>query len=245
MHALYLQSLTETKLWLRRRETVFFSLLLPIMFLLFFGALYGSQAERGGIKYINYIVPGYSIFAIMAIALGTMTVNIATERQFGILKRLGGTPLPRLYLLSAKVIAGSLLAAAVIAVLIAFGIIFYGADIHGNPGAAIIVLLVTTLSFAALGIALGGIIRPNSAVAAGNLVYLAFSFLGGVFVPLSQFPSGLLSVARFLPSEHAVKAIQAVWTRGQGLDQVGGDLLVIAIWGLAAILVGMRRFRWE
>lgn len=245
MRTLYRQSLTETKLWLRRRETVFFSLLLPIMFLLFFGALYGNQTERGGMKYIDYIVPGYSIFAIMAIALGTMTVNLATERQFGILKRLGGTPLPRLSLLAAKVIAGSLLAAAVIVVLIVFGIIFYGAHIRGNPGAAIIVLLVTTLSFASLGIALGGVIRPNSAVAAGNLVYLAFSFLGGVFVPLSQFPGGLLSVAKFLPSEHAVKAIQEVWTQGQGLDRVGGDLLVVAIWCVAAILVGMRQFRWQ
>lgn len=245
MHALYLQSLTETKLWLRRRETVFFSLMLPIMFLLFFGALYGNQSQSSGIKYINYIVPGYSIFAIMAIALGTMTVNLATERQFGVLKRLGGTPLPRVYLLTAKVIAGSLLAAAVIVVLVVFGVIFYGANVRGNPIAALVVLAVTTLSFASLGIALGGAVKPNSAVAVGNLVYLAFSFLGGVFIPLSQFPSGLLSVARFLPSEHAVKAIQAVWTNGQGLDHVGGDLFVVALWGVAAILIGMRRFQWQ
>lgn len=110
-----------------------------------------GKADRG-IKYINYIVPGYSIFAIMAIALGTMTGNLDAEQQFGVLKRLGGTPLPRVYLLTAQVIAGSLLAAAVIIVLIVFGVIFYGAHVRGNPLAALVVLAVATLSFASLGI---------------------------------------------------------------------------------------------
>ncbi|HZU14404.1 MAG TPA: ABC transporter permease [Chloroflexota bacterium] len=245
MRVLYLQSLTETRLWLRRRETVFFSLLLPIMFLLFFGALYGHSVERSGIKYINYIVPGYAIFAVMAISLGTMTSNLAAEREYGILKRLGGTPLPRTALLAAKVIAGALLAAAVIVVLIVAGVLFYGAHIRGNPVSAVVILVISVLSFAAIGIALGGMIKPDSAVAAGNLVYLALSFLGGVFIPLSQFPSGLLNVAKVLPSEHAVKAIQAVWTQGEGLHSVAGDLWVVAAWGAAAVIIGARWFRWQ
>lgn len=245
MFAVYLQSLTETKLWLRRRETVFFSLLLPIMFLLFFGALYGQETERGGIKYINYIVPGYAIFAVMALSLGTLAVNLANERQFHILKRIGGTPFPRSYLLAAKVIAGTLLAAAVIAVLILAGTLIYGAHVQGNPLAAVLVLLVSVLSFAAMGIALGGMVKPDAAVAVGNLVYLTLSFLGGVFIPLTQFPSGLLDVARMLPSEHAVKAIQDIWTEGHGLNTVGGDLLVVAAWGVAAAIIGARRFSWQ
>jgi ABC-2 type transport system permease protein len=245
MRALYLQSLIETRLWLRRRETVFFALLLPILFLLFFGALYGHQVEVTGIKYIDYIVPGYAIFAIMALALATLTGNLAAERQYGILKRLGGTPLPRVYVLAAKVVAGGLLAAAVILVLIVAGILFYGAHVRGNPLAAALILAISILSFASMGMALGGIVKPDSAVAAGNLVYLALSFLGGVFIPLNQFPSGLLSVARVLPSEHAVHAIQAIWTEGHGLSSVGGDLLVVAAWGAAAVVVGARSFRWQ
>lgn len=245
MRSLLLQARTEVKLWLRRRETVFFSLLLPIMFLLFFGALYGSQTQSTGIKYINYIVPGYAVFAIMAVALGTMTVNLANERQFGILKRLGGTPLPKPYLLAAKVAAGSVLAAAVIVVLILFGVLVYGAHVRGNVLAAVLVLAVGILSFASMGIALGGVVKPDSAVAVGNLVYLAFSFLGGVFIPLDQFPSQLRNVANVLPSTNMVDAIQTIWTKGEALSQTGHDLPVLAAWGIAALLFASRRFAWQ
>ncbi|MGI8967773.1 MAG: ABC transporter permease [Chloroflexota bacterium] len=172
MHALYLQSLNETRLLLRRRETVFFSLLLPVMFLVFFGALYGSHSNNG-IKYISYLVPGYAVFATMAVALGTVTVNLAGERQYGILKRLGGTPLPRITLMVAKVVAGAVLIAAVVVVLILVGTLVYGAQIKGNPLAALAILVVGVLSFACMGIVLGGIVKPDSSIAVANLFYLA------------------------------------------------------------------------
>ncbi len=245
MKGFLMQTTVETKLWLRRRETVFFSLLLPIMFLLFFGALYGKETEASGIKYINYIVPAYAVFAVMSVALGTLSSNLAMERKFRILKRLGGTPLRRSSLLGAKIVAGAALTAAVIVVLVLFGTLFYGAHVRGNPLWAIVVLAIGILCFAAMGLALGGIVKPDSAVAVGSLVYLAFSFLGGVFIPLSQFPHGLLTVAKVLPSEHLVAALQAIWTRGEGVNHVGSDLLVVVAWGVAAVLIGSRSFKWE
>ena len=243
MKGLLHQTYIEVRLQLRRREVLVFTLLLPVLFLIFFGALYGSQKQHG-VSYIDYIVPGYAVFAVMAVALGTLSSNIAFEREFKILKRLGGTPLPRLYLLLAKIIAGALLAGAVIAVLLLFGTFAFHAHLHGNILGSLAVLAVGVLSFAAIGIAIGGTVKPDSAVAVGNLIYLALSFLGGVFIQLDQFPSGLLTVARFLPSEHMVHAMQSMWTFGEGLNQVGGDLLVTAAWGAAAVIFGARRFRW-
>src|SRR5579862_3328917 len=121
MRLLLLQSWMEVRLMLRRPYVIGFSLLLPIVFLLFFGALYGTQSVAGtDITYINYIVPGYAVYAVMTVALSTLVVNLANERQARILKRLGGTPLPRATLVGAKVIAGAFLAAAVIIVLVLF-----------------------------------------------------------------------------------------------------------------------------
>lgn len=247
MRILGLQSWIEIKLWLRRRETIVFSLLLPVMFLAFFGALYGSKtvSGSGGIKYISFLVPGYAVFATMAVALGTVTVNLATERQYGILKRLGGTPLPRPALILAKVAAGAVLIAAVVIVLIIVGTQVYGAHLRGNSLEAVVVLIVGILCFATMGIVVGGIVNPSSSVAVGNLLYLALSFMGGVFIPLDQFPTGLQNLAKALPSERMADALQTIWTRGQGLSNTGWDLPIVAAWAVFALLVGARRFRWE
>src|SRR5437899_2022235 len=131
MPVLFTQTAVEIRLWLRRRETVIFSLLLPVLFLAFFGALYGNNSV-GNTKYINFIVPGYAVYAIMAVALGTISGNLANERHFGILKRLGGTPLPRATLIVAKITAAAGLAAAVIGVLIIVGMIGYHVELKGN-----------------------------------------------------------------------------------------------------------------
>lgn len=238
------QSLTETKLWLRRRETVLFSLLLPVMFLVFFGGLYGGQ-KVSGIPYISYLVPGYTVFATMAVALGTVTVNLANERHYGILKRLGGTPLPRRTIILAKALAGSLLVAAVVIVLVLVGTLVYGAHLRGNSLSALLVLVIGVASFSTMGIVLGGTIRAESSVAVANLVYLALSFLGGVFVPLTQFPKPLRDFATLLPSERFADALETIWTRGQGLGHTGMDIPILIAWALAVLLVGARLFRWE
>lgn len=240
------QSVMEVRLRLRLRETVVFTLMLPILFLLFFGALYGNDSvPHTSIKYINFIVPGYSVYAIMAVALGTTSASLAGERQYGILKRLGGTPLPRPILLGAKVVSAGLLAAAVIVVLVAVGILGYHVELRGNILASIVVLAVGILTFASMGITLGGVVKPDASVAAGSLLYLAFSFLGGVFVPLYQFPRTLRHIAQYLPSERMVHAMQSVWTTGGGFQGVEQDILVMAAWGVGALVIAARRFRWE
>lgn len=244
MHVLVRQSMIETKLWLRRRETVFFSLLLPVMFLAFFGALYGSQ-KQFGISYISYLVPGYAVFATMAVALGTVCTNLANERHTNILKRLGGTPLSRWKIILSKVMASALLVAAVVVVLVLVGTLVYGAQLRGNSLAAVLVLAVGVSSFSMMGIVLGGTIKAESSVAVANLVYLALSFLGGVFIPLSQFPKPLRNFATLLPSERFADALETIWTRGQGLGHTGLDVPILVAWAVVVLLVGSRFFRWE
>ncbi len=238
------QSFLEMKLWLRRRETVFFSLLLPVMFLLFFGALYGSQ-KQNGIPYISYLVPGYAVFTTMAVALGTVCTNLANERQSHILKRLGGTPLPRWMMIVAKVVAGSMLVGAVVVVLVLVGTLIYGAHLRGNWLEAILVMVIGIWSFAVMGIVLGGTVKAESSAAVASLAYLALSFVGGVFVPLNQFPKTLRDAATLLPSERLVDAIETIWTRGHGLSDTGMDIPVLVAWAAVVLLIGSRSFRWE
>ena len=241
------QSSIEVRLWLRRRETVMFSLALPILFLAFFGAVYGKDKVPGshGLTYITYLVPGYTVYAIMAVALGTISANVANERFAGILKRLGGTPLPRPVLIAAKVVAAAALGGGVIGVIVCVGIFVYHVSLKGSQPAVILVLAVGIVTFAAIGITLGGIVKSEAAVAAGALLNLAFAFLGGVFIPRYQFPPELRKFSQYLPSERMVHAVQAIWTYNQGLSAVSQDLLVMGLWALAAIAIASRRFSWE
>ena len=132
-----------------------------------------------------------------------------------------------------------------IAVLLLVGVFVYHVSLHGNQFAALTVLVVGVLTFAAIGITLGGILKAEAAVAGGSLLYLAFSFLGGVFVPRFSFGSGLKLVSQYLPSERMVHAMQAIWIGGGSFHAVGQDLFVMAMWALAAVVIAARRFQWE
>ena len=93
------QSINESRMMLRRREVVFFSVLLPVMFMLLFGSIFGSIKDQNGIAVINYQLPGYLVMAVMSVSFISLGIMTATERQYGILKRLGATPLPRAVLI--------------------------------------------------------------------------------------------------------------------------------------------------
>ena len=114
-----------------------------------------------------------------------------------------------------------------------------------GPLAAIVVLIVGVMTFASIGLMLGGVLKAEAAVAAGSVVYLAFSFLGGVFVPRYQFPPGLRRISQYIPSERMVHAMLSIWMFGKGIGSVSQDLLVMILWALGALLVSSRFFRWE
>src|SRR5437870_11161755 len=110
------QARVESRLVLRRRYVVFFTILLPAMFMFLFGSIFGGIKDGNGIKAISYLVPGYLVMAVMSVALISLGITLANERQFGILKRLGATPLPRAILLLGKMAAIALV--VVVAVLV-------------------------------------------------------------------------------------------------------------------------------
>jgi ABC-2 type transport system permease protein len=245
MRALRLQTLIEIKLVLRRRQSLIFALLLPVFLLIFSGSLYGSSRYQH-IKSINFVLPQYAVLGILGLALNTIAITIAFERQYGILKRLGGTPLPRQTLIVAKIGAAVVLITAVEVVLFVLGVAAYGASLKGNAVLVVLILVVGMLCFAAWGITLGGLAKPDSVQAFSTLVFLFLGFLGGVFVPLQQFPSSLRNFALVLPSSRMVDGLQQVMTYGHGFTpQVRDDLVVIAIWLFVALAWGRRRFRWE
>jgi ABC-2 type transport system permease protein len=239
------QTLAELRVLIRRPEVIGFALMMPLLLMLFFGALYSDQ-RFDGIKAVNFILPQYAVLAVMSLAFNTVGIKIADDRGKLILKRFAGTPLPRWVLLLALIVSAAFLIILVEIVLVVVGILVFGASIKGNIALDVAILLLAILFFAAMGIISGGLLKPATVPAANPLIFLALGFLGGVFIPIQQFPSGLKSVARILPSERAVDALQQVATYGKGLNgDIGVDLGVLGIWLVVIGAIGVRYFKWE
>src|SRR5262245_22395729 len=99
--ALFAHTKLETLLLFRRWDVIFFSVFMPLTVMLFFGSMYGNESARQDmhLKAMNFMLPGYVVMAVMSVGLASLGFMLATERQYGILKRLGATPLSRSMLL--------------------------------------------------------------------------------------------------------------------------------------------------
>lgn len=241
---LRMQSKMELRLLMRQRETIFFGLILPLMFLFFVGVAFRSGVYRGYTS-ADQLLPPYLVMAVMSIAIVNMGISFAGQRATGALKRLGGTPLPRATLLAAKVFSSAVFIAAACALLLVLAIAAYGARLHGNPLSAIVALVVGIAAFSAIGIALGGTIQADGAAAFTNAIYLPLLFLGGCFIPVDSMPTVLRDLALFFPSAHLVHALQTILVDGHAFSATGWDLPIVAGWGLAAVALSTRYLRWE
>src|SRR4051812_43091130 len=179
------QSGAESRMMLRRREVVFFSILLPTMFMLLFGSIFGNTVDQeSGVKVISFLLPGYMVMAIMSVALISLGIMTANERQNGVLKRLGATPLPRALLLLGKMVSISFVIIIAVILLLAIGVSFFGVTIRGNPIEIALILVIGIAVFAILGLMIGGMVKAEAAPAILNAIYFPLLFLGGAILPL-------------------------------------------------------------
>ncbi len=239
------QSVSESRMMLRRREVVFFSVLLPTMFMLLFGSIFGSIKDENGIAVINYLLPGYVVMAVMSVSFISLGIMTATERQNSILKRLGATPLPRAVLIFGKIVAIGLVVTGAVIVLLALALAFYGVNIKGSPLDIAAILLLGVLVFATIGLMVGGMVKAEAAPAILNAIYFPFLFLGGAIIPLTQMPDWLQQIGRVLPSYHFANTLIEVMVLGHSLPDVWPNLAAMAAWGVGAILIASRTFKWE
>jgi ABC-2 type transport system permease protein len=230
---------------LRRGETLLLTLGIPIVFLLFFSKV--SVVSTPTATPVDFFVPGILSLAVMSTAMVSLGIATGFERGYGVLKRLGSTPLGRPRLLGAKIItivAVELLQAAVL--------LPVGYGLGWNPGGggasaavpgAVGAILLGSAAFAGIGLLMAGVLRAEVNLAAANGLYLVLLLLGGMIVPISKLPSGLASFAKLLPAEALSAALHA--TLGSGTPVPTESWVVLALWAIAAPLAAARTFKWE
>jgi ABC-2 type transport system permease protein len=235
------QAKVELLLTLRRGESVLITLIVPVLLLVFFASLNIIPATTG--KAVDFLLPGILALAVMAAGMVSLGIATAYERYYGVLKRLGSSPLPRSGLIIAKMISVLVLELIQVIVLIGVAAVFYGWRPAGSPLLTLLVMAIGTMAFSALGLAMAGALRAEVTLAAANGLYLLFLLLGGGILPLSHLPPALAAIAQILPAAALTQALQA--TMANNAPFPWSALLTLVIWAVAILLVAMRTFRWE
>jgi len=236
------QARVETALTLRRGESLLVTLGIPVGVLVFFGTI--DLVDTGFDEPLDFLVPGVLALAVMSTAMVSLGIATAFERRYGVLKRLGPTPLGRDALLVAKTLTVVGLEVIQAAVLVATGLAL-GWSLPSGAGAllsAAAVMATGTVAFAGLGLFMAGALRAEATLALANGLYLLLLLLGGMAFPLERLPDALEVVARVLPAAPLATCLRAALT-GAGVP--AGDLAVLVAWAVAAPLVAARFFTWE
>ena len=234
------QTRVELVLTLRRGESVLLTFLIPVLLLGFFSLV--DVLPTGTDDPVTFLFPGVLALAIMSTAMVSVAIATGFERQMGVLKRLGSTPLTRRQLVAAKTAAVAVIEALQVVVLVvegmALGFRFDAPDL----GVALVAAVLATVAFAGLGLLMAGSLPALTTLAAANGLYLVLLLVSGMVFPLDELPGPVADVARLLPST----ALAEVFGGALG----GGDvpsraLLVLVVWAVAAPLAAARWFRWE
>jgi len=238
--AIRAQTRIEMLLTVRRAESLLVTLVIPLGILVFF-----STVDAVNTTYkepVDFLVPGVLALAVMSSAMVSLGIATGYERRYGVLKRLGSTPLSRAGLLTSKTLNVLVLEIVQAFVIVVTGIAL-GWTATGGLVAAIALLLVGTVAFAGIGMLMAGTLRAEANLALANGLFLVLLFLGGMAYPLAKLPDAIEVVAKLLPAAALSETVRAVLTPGRSFPT--GELVVLLVWAVAAPLAAARWFRWE
>ena len=235
VRALLAQLRVELMLTLRRGESLLITLVVPVVLLIFFGAVAANPPE--------FLVPGVLALAVMSTSMVSLGIATAYERYYGALKRVLGSPLPRSSLIAAKTLTVLLVEVVQIVLLVVIARFMFGWQPGGSPLLGLAALITGSLAFAGLGLLMAGTLRAEATLAVANGLYLVFLLLGGFILPLDRLPAPIAIVAHLLPAAALTDATRAALN---GSDQgVLGPLALLAGWAVVTLGAAVLTFRPE
>lgn len=229
------QTSMELRLTLRRGESLLLTFVIPLLLLVF---VHAAKLDGAGIQ---FLVPGILALAVMSTAFTGQAIATGFERSYGVLARLGTTPLTRPQLLAAKTLGVLLVEVIQAALIIGVGLLL-GWDAGGNPALAVLFLILGTIAFSGLGLLMAGTLRAEATLAGANGLYLVLLLLGGVVFPVTRLPGWLQALAHVLPTAALSHGLQQALGSGR-ID--ARDILVLIVWAVITLTAASRLFRWN
>lgn len=232
---LFVHARTEAMLTLRNSEQILLTLLIPVALLVGLTVLdiFDLPEPR-----VDSVVPRVFALAVMSSAFTGQAIALGFDRRYGVLKRLAATALPRWLLVSGRALAGLVVVAVQIVVL---GVI--AAVMGWSPGAAglawvVLLVIIGTLSFGALGVLLGGALKAEVVLALANIVWFVLLLAGGIVVPPDSMPGVLGDIVMLLPSGALTDGMHTALVDGA---TPGWTVFAVLLgWGAVAAVVAAR-----
>jgi ABC-2 type transport system permease protein len=247
---LWHQAVYEWRIFWRTPISAFFTIFFPLLIYVVFSAVFGNQdIDYLGITTAQFYAPSLAVFSAVSATYTNISITTAYQRDEGILKRARGTPLPAWIFLGGKILSSIIIALIGTAIMLAVGVVFFGLQFYAETVAILVVVFfVGVAAFASLGLLVAAVAPSGQAATAiANATLLPLAFVSGVFIiPGEDPPAWLEAVSDFFPLSHFVEPFRAAFTPpAMRPDIQWTDLAYLVLWGLVALVLAIRWFRWE
>ncbi len=201
-------------------------------------------AERGH-RYIDFLLPGLLGMNLMGTGMWGVGFAVVQMRVRRLLKRYLASPMRRSHFLLAFGFARLATVALEVLTLVGFGILAFQVPERGSILTLAVVVLVGAFAFSGIGLLVASRAQTVEGVSGlMNLFMLPMWLLSGVFFSNAGFPAMMQPFIKALPLTALVDALRTVMLDGASLASQGGQLAIVAAWGLVSYLVALKIFRW-
>ncbi len=237
------QTQMELRLLSRNGEQMLLTLIIPLV-LIVLGARSDRIVDLGPGRPVDIITPGILALAVLSTSFTSLAIATGFERRYGVIKRLGASPLPRWAFMAGKIAAIAIVEVAQLAILISVGL-----ALGWSPDARVVswlqalaLVVLGTAAFGALGLLIAGTMRAEATLAVANLVYVLLLVGGGLIVPLDRYPETAQHVLAMLPSGALGQGLRDTFA---GLGPQPFSIVVLIVWAASCGLGVSRMFKWE
>jgi ABC-2 type transport system permease protein len=226
----------------RDGEMIFWSLAIPVFFLVVFSYALGYGSTR---QTSTWLVPGLIGAQVLSSGFWGVGAMLATFREQKLLRRIYLTPLPPWVFFASLVLYRMTLLAVQAILLVAFGRLLFGVHVIGNPVAVVFILLLGAATFVALGSIIGAVVKTTeSANNIASVLTVPLAFLSDAYIPLDRFPPAVSHALHLLPSTQFIDAFRGIAMYGGTIADYGGWVVALACWTVAGTAISARYFRW-
>ncbi len=231
---LFAQARTETVLALRNGEQVLLTLLIPVALLI--GLTVLTIIPMAGHR-VDSVTPRILGLAIMSSAFTSQAISLGFDRRYGVLKRLAATAIPRWLIVGGRMASAVAVVVIQLVVLCVIALVLGWTPVVAGIGWALLLILLGTCAFGALGVLLGGSLRAEIVLALANVIWFVLLLAGGAGIS-SSVPSGTRDVLLLLPSGALAEGLYSAL--GHGTTPVWASAVVLLVWGGVAAAIATR-----
>lgn len=215
----------------RAPEFIIPTLGMPVAFYSLFGIMISGSNSNAA-----YLLATYGVFAVMGPAIFGFGVSVANERDKGWLAIKRAAPSRGASYIGAKVCSTILFSSVSVASIYAVAGFAAGVALPTQVWASMLAVhILATFPFILVGLCIGFLCNSNAAVAISNVFFLAFSALGGLWIPIMIFPQAMQTFAHFLPTFHLSEIALAI-SGAPGERDVQYHLLAICVMTLLLLV---------